>query len=169
MLKVKRSIQPPKDKDNVEKLQNEIKNAIKTLYIQNKKDTDVINQYSDTFQKVNNEYAIIYKENLELKKTIEELKKTSQHSNPPSYRYPPRKRPLSRYEYENDDEEHVQYIVRKKRKQPIKKIIYEEDLIEDDNDEIENDKKDEAQTEETIEKKTAKKVIKKSISKIIKM
>ena len=34
MLKVKRSTQPPKNKDNVEKLQNEIKNAIKTLYIQ---------------------------------------------------------------------------------------------------------------------------------------
>ena len=100
-----------------------LKMPSKLCIFKNKKDTDVINQYSDAFQKVNNEYAIIYKENLELKKTIEELKKTSQHSNPPSYRYPPRKRPLSRYEYENDDEENVQYIVRKKRKQPIKKIF----------------------------------------------
>ena len=117
MLKVKRPIQPPKNKDNIEELQNEIKNSIKSLYIQNKKDTEIINHYSSAFQKVNNEYAILYKENLELKKTIEEMKKTpQQHPAPPTYRYPPKKRPLLRYEHENEDDENVQYIVRKKRK-----------------------------------------------------
>ena len=75
-----------------------------------------------------------------------------------------------RYEYENEDDENVQYIVRKKRKPTVKKIIYEEELSEDENDGIENEKKEEAQIEETIEKKkTVKKTVKKGISKIIKM
>ena len=78
MLKVKRSVQTPQNKDNIGELQIEIKNSIKSLYIQNIKDTEIINQYSDVLQKVKNEYAILYKENLELKKTIEEMKKTPQ-------------------------------------------------------------------------------------------
>ena len=46
MLKVKRPVQLPNTKDNIEELQNEIKNSIKSLYIKNQKDTKVIYQYS---------------------------------------------------------------------------------------------------------------------------
>ena len=166
MLKVKRPTQLPNTKDNIEEWQNEIKNSIKSLYIKNQKDTKVINQYSDAFQKIKNEYAILYKENLELKKTIQEMKQI----NPPNYYRQPKKRPLSRFDYENEDDENVQYIVRKKRKVPKTKIIYEEDLTDDENEQIDGgEKKEEPQIEETIEKKTVKKPNKKGISKIIKM
>ena len=63
MLKVKRPVQLPNTKDNIEELQNEIKNSIKSLYIKNQKDTKVIYQYSDAFQKIKNEYALLYKQN----------------------------------------------------------------------------------------------------------
>ena len=166
MLKVKRPTQLPNTKDNIEEWQNEIKNSIKSLYIKNQKDTKVINQYSDAFQKIKNEYAILYKENLELKKSIQEMKQI----NPPNYYCQPKKRPLSRFDYENEDDENVQYIVRKKRKVPKTKIIYEEDLTDDENEQIDaGEKKEEPQIEETIENKTVKKPNKKGISKIIKM
>ena len=65
-----------------------------------------------------------------------------------------RKRPLSRFDYENEynENENVQYIVRKKRKIP-KKIIYEEEETDSENDEIDGEDK----VEETIEKKKNKK------------
>ena len=103
-----------------------------------------------------------------MEKKIEEYKsqieKTSENQ---------RKRPLSRFDYKNEynENENVQYIVRKKRKMP-KKIIYEEEEETDsENDEIDgSDKKRTSdKIEETIEKKRIKKTNKKGISKSIKM
>ena len=172
MLKVKRPIQLHNAKNEIEEWQNDIKNSIKGLYIKTKKDNQTINQYSDAFQKVKNEYALLYKENQELKKTIQEIKE-SQQMNPQNYYRQPRKRPLSRFDYANENEEDkdVQYIVQKKRKTPKTKIIYEDDLTDDENDEIDNGEKKEegAKIEESIEKKTFKKPNKKGTSKIIKM
>ena len=78
-----------------------------------------------------------------------------------------RKRPLSRFDYENEynNNENVQYIVRKNKRTP--KIIYEDEEEETDseNDEIDDEKK----IEETIEKKRYRKKNKKGISKSIKM
>ena len=82
-----------------------------------------------------------------------------------------RKRPLSRFDYENEynENENVQYIVRKKRKIP-KKIIYEEEETDSENDEIDGERKVIDRVEETIEKKKRiKKPNKKGISKSIKM
>ena len=69
-----------------------------------------------------------------------------------------RKRPLSRFDDENEynENENVQYIVRKKRKIP-KKIIYEEEETDSENDEIDGDKRVIDKIEETIEKKKNKK------------
>ena len=68
MLKVKRSISAVKNKDEMSELQNDIKNSIKTMCIQNKKDAETINHYANMINKIKEEYALIYKENLELKK-----------------------------------------------------------------------------------------------------
>ena len=38
------------------------------MYIQNQKDTDLINQYENALQKLKQEYTLMYKENQELKK-----------------------------------------------------------------------------------------------------
>ena len=82
-----------------------------------------------------------------------------------------RKRPLSRFDYENEynENENVQYIVRKNKKVP-KKIIYEEEETDSEDDEIDGDRKRGIdKIEETIEKKRIKKPNKKGISKTIKM
>ena len=65
-----------------------------------------------------------------------------------------RKRPLSRFDYENEynENENVQYIVQKKKKNPPK-IIYEEEETDSENDEIDGDKRVIDKIEETIEKK----------------
>ena len=77
-----------------------------------------------------------------------------------------RKRPLSRFDYENeyDKNENVRYIVRKKRKIPKKIIIYEEeDESDSENDETygASERKVNERMEETIEKKESKKQVKK--------
>ena len=134
------------------------------MYLQNKNDNKLIEQYQQAFETIKQEYALIYKENEELKKTLDEIKSSEkiQVQNE-------RKRPLSRFDYENEynNNDNVQYYVRKKKK-TTKKIIYEEEEEEEtdsENDEIDDEKK----IEETIEKKRFKKANKKGISKSIKM
>ena len=63
----------------------------------------------------------VYKENEELKKTIEETKSQQKASLSENQR----KRPLSRFDYKNEynENENVQYIVRKKRKTPKKSFM----------------------------------------------
>ena len=85
MQKVKRSVSSVKDKNEIAELQNDIKNSIESLYIQNKKDSQTINQYANMINKIKEEYALIYKENLDLKKSIEEMKKPPQQ--PTSHYY----------------------------------------------------------------------------------
>ena len=155
MLKVKRPISSKNSNAQIDEWENNIKKSIKSLYIQNKNDSKLISQYENALQTLKQEYTLVYKENEELKKTIEQIKsqqKTSLSENQ-------RKRPLSRFDYENDynEDENVQYIVRKKRKTP-KKIIYEEQTDSDNNDdEIDDRKRGVDKIEETIEKKKNKK------------
>ena len=44
------------------------------MYIKSQKDTDLINQYVDALQKIKQEYTLLYKENQELKKAVQEMK-----------------------------------------------------------------------------------------------
>ena len=135
------------------------------MYIKNKNDNKLITQYENALQTLKQEYTLVYKENEELKKTIEEMK--SQQKIPLSENQ--RKRPLSRFDYENEynENENVQYIVRKKKPQ---KIIYEEEETDSEDDEIDGDRRRGIEKiEETIEKKRIKKTNKKGISKSIKM
>ena len=132
MLKVKRSVHSKKSTNQIDEWENDIKNSIKKMYIQNQKDNDLIKQYENALQKIKQEYTIIYKENQELKKTVQEI----QSQKPSSTNENLRKRPLSRFDYENeyDENDDVQYIVRKKKKIPKKRIIYEEESDDDDDD-----------------------------------
>ena len=135
------------------------------MYIKNKNDNKLITQYENALQTLKQEYTLVYKENEELKKTIEEMKSQQKISLSENQR----KRPLSRFDYENEynENENVQYIVRKKNPE---KIIYEEEETDSEDDEIDGDRRRGIEKiEETIEKKTIKKPNKKGISKSIKM
>ena len=114
------------------------------MYIQNQNDSKLIQKYEKAFETIKQEYAVLYKENQEMKKTIEQLKlneKTVSEN---------RKRSRLDYEDEYDANENVKYIVRKKKKTP--KIIYEDE-----------------EEEKQLRKKKFKKKNKKGISKVIKM
>ena len=156
MLKVKRSVTPKSSNAEIDEWQNDIKNSIKSLYLKSKNDSDLINKYEKTFQTLKNEYTLLYKRNEELENKLKEFetREKIQIENE-------RKRPLSRYDYENDENENVQYIVRKKRKTP-QKIIYEEES-ESEDDEMNVDNKNTKVEEITEKKKSNKKGISKSI------
>ena len=168
MLKVKRPVSSKNYTTEIDEWENDIKTSIKSLYIKNKNDTKLIAQYENALQTLKQEYTLLYKEKDEWKKKFEEYKsqieKTSENQ---------RKRPLSRFDYENEynENENVQYIVRKKKN--AKKIIYEEEEEETDSEDDEIDGSDKKRIsdkiEETIEKKRIKKPNKKGISKSIKM
>ena len=137
MLKVKRAVNSKNSTNQIDEWENDIKNSIKKIYIQNQKDHDLMNQYENALQKLKQEYTLLYKENEELKKTVQEIKLSQQSAS--STIENQRKRPFSRFNYENeyDENENVQYIVGKKRKIPKKKNIYEEEEESDsENDEI---------------------------------
>ena len=151
MLKVERPISSKNSTNQIDEWENDIKNSIKTLYLQNQNDTKLISQYENVLQTLKQEYTLVYKESEERKKIIEEMNLQQNISSEKR-----QKRPLSRLDYENeyDEDENVKYIVCKKKKFP-KKIICEEEEEEtvSENDEIENEQK----IEETIEKKKKKK------------
>ena len=167
MLKVKRAVSSKNSTAEIDEWENDIKNSIKSLCIKNKNDSKLIGQYENALQTLKQEYTLVYKENEELKKAIEEMKSQQKISLSENQR----KRSLSRFDYENEynENENVQYIVRKKRKIP-QKIIYEEEETDSENDEIDGERKVIDRVEETIEKKKRiKKPNKKGISKSIKM
>ena len=154
MLKVKRAVSSKNSTAEIDEWENDIKNSIKSLYIKNKNDTKLISQYENALQTLKQEYTLVYKENEELKKTIEEMKSQQKISLSENQR----KRPLSRFDYENEynENENVQYIVRKKRKTPQKIIYEEEEETDSENDEIDGERKV-IDRIETIEKKKNKK------------
>ena len=166
MLKVKRLVHSKNSTSQIDEWEDDIKNSIKKMYLQNKKGTDLIKQYENAMQKLKQECTFLYKENQELKKTVREMqfKQNASCSNENL-----RKRPLSRFDYENesDENENVQYIVRKERKTPTKRVIYEaEDESGGENDETDGEsrRKVNEKIEEIIEKK--KKQSKNQIEKV---
>ena len=162
MLKVKKTINSKQSTSEIDQWENEIKNSIKQMYIQSQNDSKLIEKYEKAFQTIKQEYALLYKENEELKKTIEQMKSNEKSLS----ENVGRKRSRVHYEDEYNNNENVQYIVRKKKKTP--KIIYEDEEEETDseNDESNDEKR---KIEETIVRKKSNKKNKKGISKVIKM
>ena len=149
MLKVKRSIVPNNTNTEIEQWQNDIKNSIKTFYVEQKKDKELIEKYEKTFQTLKNEYTIIYKRNEELENKLKDYENKEKIQN----EIQRNKRPLSRFDYENDnDVENVQYFVRKKRRTPQKIIYEEESENNDDDDEMNVDSKKNDEIDEVKKK-----------------
>ena len=145
MLKVKKTINSKQSTSEIDQWENEIKNSIKQMYIQSQNDSKLIEKYEKAFQTIKQEYVLLYKENEELKKTIEQMKSNEKSLS----ENVGRKRSRLDYEDEYNNNENVQYIVRKKKKTP--KIIYEDEEEETDseNDESNDEKR---KIEETIER-----------------
>ena len=162
MLKVKKTINSKQSTSEIDQWENEIKNSIKQMYIQSQNDSKLIEKYEKAFQTIKQEYALLYKENEELKKTIEQMKSNEKSLS----ENVGRKRSRLDYEDEYKNNENVQYIVRKKKKTP--KIIYEDEEEETDSENDENND-EKRKIEETIVRKKSNKKNKKGISKVIKM
>ena len=118
------------NKSELKELQNEIKNSIKSLWIKDKENTKTINDYAGVINKIKEEYALVYKENLALKNlAIEDMKTCAapQHLPSPQQNYykQPKKRVMHNYIEDDDKNDDVQYVV-KKGKSTCKKIIYED-------------------------------------------
>ena len=129
MQKVKRQISLAKNKDEVTELQNEIKNSSKSLYIKDKENTKTINNYASMISKIKEEYALVYKENAALKKTIDDMKnRIAPQPRQNYYPFPkqnyykqPKKRVMHNYVEDNDENDDVQYVVKNRRNAPLKK------------------------------------------------
>ena len=74
MLKVKKTIHTHTKTDTYAADVDDIKKAIKNLYLKNEKRNKTINNYSQLITKMRNEYATIAKENQMLKNQLEEYK-----------------------------------------------------------------------------------------------
>ena len=117
MLKVKKPTNSKQSTAEIDQWENEIKNSIKQMYIQYQNDSKLIEKYEKAFETIKQEYALLYKENQEMKKTIEQMKSNEKSLS----ENVGRKRSRLDYEDEYNNNENVQYIVRKKKKTP--KII----------------------------------------------
>ena len=167
MQNVKQYDFPKNINKEVEQWQNDIKNSIKSFYLQKKKDDELINKYEKSFQTFKEQYTIVFNERDDLKKENEKLKNQIKQFQTQENQFHQkqfyqnqfsRKRPLSRFDYENNDDEDIQYIVRKKRNTP--RIIYEEESEKEDEKEMNIDQKKDY---EEVKKLTKKKGISKSI------
>ena len=171
MLKVKQYDFRKNINNEVEQWQNDIKNSIKSFHLQKKKDDELIDKYEKSFQTFKEQYAIVFNERDEFKKEVEKLKNQIKQFQTQENQFHQkqfyqnqfnRKRPLSRFDYENNDDEDIQYIVRKKRNTP--RIIYEEESEKEEEKEMNVDQKKDYDVE--VKKLTKKN---KCISKSIKM
>ena len=76
MLKVKKKIHRNVNKnqeDDITKIQNELKNSIKNLYINDQKKKKTIDEYAQLTTKIREEYAKLQQENNQLKIELQKL------------------------------------------------------------------------------------------------
>ena len=77
-LKIKKKIgkNPVKknQEDDITKIQNELKNSIKNLYLSNQKKKKTIDEYARLFTKIREEYAKLQQENNQLKIELQKYK-----------------------------------------------------------------------------------------------
>ena len=151
MLKVKKTVKSNQYNNEADQWEDEVKNAIKQMYIKNKNDDKIFNEYEIAFKRIKNEYKTLYHECEEVKKENKELKKENEELKNEKKKFINKK---SKINYEDEDkfkdDENIKYIVRKKRKSP--KIIYEE---EEEEEEDENEETD-SENENVVSKKQRK-------------
>ena len=77
MLKVKKKIHKniinKNQEDDITKIQNELKNSIKNLYINDQKKKKTIDEYAQLTTKIREEYAKLQQENNQLKIELQKL------------------------------------------------------------------------------------------------
>ena len=140
MLKVKRPVYTPKNNKHETEI-NEIKTAIKKMFLTNQTNKKSLNDYSQLVTKIRNKYNILVKENEALKCQLEQYKNyydaniVRQKKPDVSYR---KQKPNYRYSYHNDegnddeeDELKNNYCILKRKNKRFKKreILYK-DLVD---------------------------------------
>ena len=137
MLKVKKKIPSTRKKnknEDVTQLHEEIKNSIKNLYLNDQKEKKAINEYAEILSKIRNEYALLQKENNQLK--IQLQKYQNYVENLPQKSHTKHQKPIRKrkhYYYENQEEsnESDSYVTEIRRRRPNKqrkRIIYEDEI-----------------------------------------
>ena len=130
MLKVKKKIHKnvvnKNQEDHITKMQNELKNSIKNLYINDQKKKKTIDEYAQLTTKIREEYAKLQQENNQLKIELQKYKNYIEQMPQPRKKYyskPIRKRKhYSGLEHETESDESDSYVeVRRRPKQQQKK------------------------------------------------
>ena len=128
MLKVKKKIHRNVNKnreDDITKIQNELKNSIKNLYINDQKKKKAIGEYAQLTRKIREEYAKLQQEKNQLKIELQKYKNYTEQMPQPIKKYyskPIRKRKhYSGLEHETESDESDSYVeVRRRPKQQKK-------------------------------------------------
>ena len=137
MLKVKKQIQRKnKNNDENEQLRNNLINSVKHLLSSNPTKTKTIDEYVQLTTQIRKEYAKLQKENNNLKIELEKYKQCVEKIQPRTpkkyYEKPIRKRKYDKQDYEQEDSDDGSgtYIteIRKRKKTPKIRIIYEDDI-----------------------------------------
>ena len=128
MLKVKKKIHKTNysknQEDDISKMQNDLKNSIKDLYIGDKKKKKTIDEYAQLTTKIRDEYAKLQQENNQLKielhkykAYVEQLSQKSYQKPYVNYQKPIRKRKRYRdLEPEEESDESDSYITKIRRR-----------------------------------------------------
>ena len=125
MLKVKRPVYIKKNNKHETEI-NEIKTAIKNMFLTNQKNKKSLNDCSQLIIKIRNEYTIIAKENQALKSQLEQDKNyydaniARQKTPDVSYR---KRKSNYRYSYHNDEDDELKnnYYIPKEKTKGLKK------------------------------------------------
>ena len=139
MLKVKKKISKNTNKnqeDEITRLQIEIKNSIKNVYISDQKKKKTIDKYVQLLTKIREEYAKLQQENNQLKIEMQKyrsyIERSSQKTYRPNYEKPIRKRKYYCDQQGDDESEESNFYITEIRRRPKnqkrKRIIYEEEI-----------------------------------------
>ena len=137
MLKVKKKIHKnvvnKNQEDDLTKIQSELKNSIKNVYINDQKKKKTIDEYAQLTIKIREEYVKLQQENNQLKIELQKYKNYIEQMPQPRKKYyskPIRKRKhYSGLEHETESDESDSYVeVRRRPKQQKKRIVYEDEL-----------------------------------------
>ena len=183
MLKVKKKIQKTNNKnqnDELKKIQDDLKNSIKGLFISDQKNKKTIDQYAQLTTKIREEYAKLQQECNQLKIQLTKYKQyvdnLPQQRSYSHYQKPIRKRKHYHDIEQEESDESDTYVteIRRRPKKQKKKRSYYEDKLDGLPDYEPESPSEEEQDENEIEVKKQKiqpkpKKVKKGITKSIKM
>ena len=188
MLKIKKPIPfnlNTFDEDEYNKNQNEIKNSIKKLYIENQNKKKTIDEYEQLVTQIREEYAKLQNKCVELENTLQKYKNYIENSwskierNNRHYRKPIRKTKIPYYRYDNEienegyltgdenEEDENEYYTRQGTSKPKRKkrIVYI-DEIDGNDDDNEQEEEEEPEVVTKVKNVTPKKKIKKDVKKV---